>query len=196
MAELFDFAPGPDDAIPDRSAAFDEERPFLFEGLEPRFATRVVRSVFVPMRDGAGLSTDFHLPLGAALPLPVVLVRTPYDKRESNPALQHIFPEQGFVLAVQDVRGRHESEGEFLACTGQDREDGWDTVSWLAAQPWCNGRVGAMGSSYVGETTGKLAATGHPNYAASILLFDGAYAEYCIYNGAFFQQGVTMLRGT
>ena len=54
-----------------------------------------------------------------------------------NPsALAAVFPEQGFVYAVQDVRGRNESEGEFIACTGQDREDGWDTVDWLTRQPW------------------------------------------------------------
>ena len=195
MDDPFDFTPEPDDAVAPRSAVFDQERPFLFEGLEPRFATRVVRSVFVPMRDGVRLSTDFHLPLGHTGPLPVVLMRTPYNKRTAYPAIPTVFSEQGFVFAVQDVRGRYESEGEFVACTEQDREDGWDTVSWLAAQSWCDGRVGAMGSSYVGETTGKLAAEGHPNHHASILLFDGAYAEDGIYNGAFCQHGATMLRG-
>ena len=71
-------------AVPlERSARFDPQRPYLFEGLEPRFATRVVRSVFMPMRDGTRLSTDFHIPVGARLPLPVVLVRTPYGKRGS-----------------------------------------------------------------------------------------------------------------
>lgn len=194
MDELFDFSPGSGD-LPTRSAAFEAERPFLFDDLSPRFGVRIVRSVQVPMRDGVELSTDFHLPAGAPLPLPVVLIRTPYDKYASNPALQHIFPEQGFVLAIQDARGRYESGGVFVAGTGQDREDGWDMVSWLAAQSWCNGRIGAMGSSYVGETTGKLAATGHPNYHASILLFDGAYADEQVYNGAFCQAGVTMLRG-
>lgn len=188
-----DFRPGPGDRPAERSAAFDADRPFLFEGLAPLYATRLVRSLFVPMRDGVWLSTDFLVPLGAAWPLPVVLSRTPYDKRRLGAEVR-ILAEQGFVVAVQDVRGRCESEGVYVANTGQDREDGYDTVGWLAAQPWCNGRVGAIGSSYVGETAAKLAAARHPNHRASILLFDGAYGQGGAYNGGFMQNGVAMLR--
>ncbi len=72
------------------------------------------------MRDGVRLSTDFHVPVGAKLPLPVILTRTPYDKNRRVP-LHSIFPEQGFIYAVQDVRGRGESEGEFVANNAQDR---------------------------------------------------------------------------
>jgi putative CocE/NonD family hydrolase len=182
------------DAVGEQSAAFDPSRPFLFEGLEPRFATRVVRSVFIPMRDGTRLSTDLHIPLGAKLPLPVVLSRTPYGKRSSTSALIHLLPEQGFVFALQDIRGRHESEGEFVACSAVERQDGYDTVSWLASQPWCNGAVGAIGSSYSGETAAKLSAMRHPNHRASIIMFDGSYAGGLSQNGAYLQSGVTMLR--
>lgn len=190
-----DFAARPEDAVAPRSALYDETRPFLFEGLTPRFATRIVRSCFIPMRDGVRLSTDFHIPVGATLPLPVILSRTPYDKRRASGSTPGtLFAEQGFIYAVQDVRGRCESEGRFVAGTGQDREDGHDTVSWLAGQPWCNGRIGAIGSSYVGETAAKLAATRHPAHRASIVMFDGAYAAGPAYNGAFMQAGVAMLR--
>lgn len=179
-----------------RSAAYDAERPFLFEDLAPRFATRVVRSCFLPMRDGVRLSIDFHVPIGASLPLPVILVRTPYSKGTSHANYTHIFPEQGFVFAIQDVRGRYESEGEFVANTGQDREDAYDTVSWIADQPWCNGAVGAMGSSYLGETAAKLAAMRHPNHRASIIMFDGANAAGLSRCGAFIQGGIVLLRAT
>jgi putative CocE/NonD family hydrolase len=190
-----DFALRGEDKIAPRSAMYDEARAFLFEGLEPRFATRVIRSCFIPMRDGVRLSTDFHIPLGATLPLPVILARTPYDKRRASGSTPGtLFAEQGFIYAVQDVRGRCESEGRFVACTGQDREDGYDTVAWLAAQPWCNGRIGAIGSSYVGETAAKLAAMRHPAHRASIIMFDGAYAAGPAYNGAFMQAGAAMLR--
>ena len=188
-----DFAPVPGEVPAARSAVYDAERPFLFEGLEPRHAFRVVRSLFVPMRDGMRLSTDFYVPLGAKPPLPVVLSRTPYGKQ--RPSVEgRLLAEQGFIFAYQDVRGRFESEGEFVANTGQDREDGYDTVSWLARQPWCSGRVGAIGSSYLGETAAKLAATRHPNHACSILMFDGAYGQGGSYNGAFMQGGAAMLR--
>ena len=176
------------------SVRYDPERPFLFEGLTPRFATGLVRSVFIRMRDGTRLSTDFHIPLGAALPLPVVLIRTCYGKAKSAGAMQDILPEQGFICAVQDVRGRYESEGDFIAGDGRDRSDGYDTVDWIAQQPWCNGRVGAMGSSYLGETAAKLAATRHPAHRCNVIMFDGSYAGGNSRNGAYLQGGVTLLR--
>ena len=88
-----DFAPRTGDVVAPRSAAFDADKAFLFEGLAPRFATRAVRSCLIPMRDGVRLSTDLHIPVGAAWPLPVILSRTPYDKRTVAPALPAIFPE-------------------------------------------------------------------------------------------------------
>lgn len=191
---LEDFRPGPADRVPARSAGYDPDRPFLFEGLSPRFATRTVRSGMVPMRDGTLLSTDFHIPLGADGPLPVVLTRTPYGKQNMWPALQALLPEQGFIYAVQDVRGRHESEGCFSACTGQDRADGADMLDWLVAQPLCNGRVGATGTSYTGETSAKLAATCHPALKASLIMYDAAFEGEGVMNGGYVQHGAIMLR--
>ncbi|WP_195908403.1 CocE/NonD family hydrolase [Novosphingobium sp. Gsoil 351] len=185
---------GAEDALQPRSARFDPERPFLFEGLAPRFATRRVRSVFIPMRDGVRLSTDFHIPLGADLPLPVVLVRTPYNKNNAPTAMPALLPEQGIVYAIQDVRGRHESEGEFVACSGIDRLDGLDTVEWIASQTWCNGRVGTLGSSYTGETAAKIAAMRHPAHRCGVIMFDGSYGGGQTRNGAYLQGGVSLLR--
>lgn len=183
---------------PDRaariSARFDPERPFLFEGLAPHYATRRVRSVFVPMRDGVRLSTDFHIPLGAELPLPVVLVRTPYNKNNAPTAMPALLPEQGIIYAIQDVRGRCESEGDFVACSGIDRLDGYDSVDWIARQPWCNGRVGTLGSSYTGETAAKTAAMKHPAHRCGVIMFDGSYGGEATRNGAYLQGGVSLLR--
>ena len=176
------------------SAAFDQARPFLFEKLQPRYAVRIVRSCFIPMRDGTRLSTDFHIPVGAALPLPVVLMRTCYGKNLSKSAFQTLLPEQGFVCAVQDVRGRYESEGEFVACTSADREDGYDTVECISSQSWSNGAVGAMGTSYLGETAAKLAAMRHPRHRCSVIMFDGSYSGGNSQNGAYLQGGITLLR--
>ncbi len=193
MPCTIDFAAGTARPAP-RSAGYDEARPWLFEGLEPKYATRVIRGLQVPMRDGMQLSTDLHIPLGATLPLPVVLVRTPYDKRSWRNAWPQIFCEQGFVFVAQDIRGRYESQGEWIACGPADREDGWDTIDWLANQPWCSGRVGMMGTSYTGETTGRAAAMRHPALQACIMMFDGAYSGGENKNGAYLQSGLTMLR--
>lgn len=189
-----DFVPGTDDRPSCESARFDPERPFLFEGLAPRFAVRRIRSVFIPMRDGVRLSTDFHIPLGAALPLPVVLVRTPYSKNAAPTAMPALLPEQGIIYAIQDVRGRYESEGEFVACSGIDRLDGPDTIDWIASQPWCNGRVGTLGSSYTGETAAKTAAMRHPAHRCGVIMFDGSYGDGPTRNGAYLQGGVSLLR--
>ena len=111
----------------------------------------VERNVMAPMRDGVRLATDILRPRAEGA-YPVVLSRTPYNKklRPSAGAIR-----RGYAIVVQDVRGRYASEGEFDAFF-QETNDGYDTVEWLAKQPWCNGKVGMRGGSYVGFT--QLAA--------------------------------------
>jgi putative CocE/NonD family hydrolase len=136
----------------------------------PRNEVRLDRSQLVAMRDGVRLSTDLYWPVGVGGPLPVVLARTPYNKngyhgqRNSFP---YIFAAQGYVVAVQDTRGRFESEGEFVV-QGRDQEDGFDTVEWIAAQAWSNGKVGTIGCSYVGDTQIMMARARPPHLAAQI----------------------------
>ena len=177
-----------------RSAAFDNARPFLFAGLEPRFPTRTIRCVLIPMRDGVRLATRLHIPLGARMPLPVVLARTPYGNARTPNPMADILPEQGFIHAVQDVRGRYQSEGEFVACGASDRADGVDTLDWLVRQEWCNGAIGTIGTSYLGETAAKLAAMRHPSHKCGVIMFDAANAAGNSQNGGYLQGGVTMLR--
>jgi putative CocE/NonD family hydrolase len=115
----------------------------------------------VAMRDGVRLATDVYrpaLPDGGPAPgrFPVILTRTSYDK--SNPVMQvgpvaKFFAPRGYVAVVQDLRGRGESEGTgqyFHTANEREGLDGFDTLAWIAAQPWCNGRVGMVGSSHSG----------------------------------------------
>ena len=122
-------------------------------------ATAVVeRDVMVPMRDGVRLATDIVRPKRPGQ-YPVVLARTPYQKRlRPNVGLIR----QGYALAVQDVRGRYGSEGEFTPFLN-DPHDGYDTVEWLAKQSWCDGKVGMQGGSYVGFTQLAAALTRPPH---------------------------------
>jgi predicted acyl esterase len=129
--------------------------------------------VKVPMRDGVKLATNVYLPEGEG-PWPVVLGRTPYAKdrsiRDQKDLPETIVPEindkigyieQGYAQVMQDTRGRYRSEGEFT-CFMSDHMDGYDTVEWIAAQPWCDGNVGMVGTSAPG-ITGIMAAVGaHP----------------------------------
>lgn len=124
--------------------------------------------VRMPMRDGIELSADVWLP-AAPNRYPVILMRTPYLKtmeRLRFTELGEYFASRGYILAVQDVRGRGDSDGTF-GFHLVDAEDGYDTVEWLASQLWSNGRVGMMGVSYLGAVQ-WLAARGRPPHLVCI----------------------------
>ncbi len=170
----------------------------------PRYAVRLEKSVMIPMRDGMRLSTDLYFPIGAEPPYPVVLIRTPYDKNrfwperasgyyrwEDGDVRVLLFAGQGYAVAVQDLRGRFESEGEFLIGTNE-RNDGSDAVDWLAAQPWSTGKVGTYGCSYLGENQLQLAATRNPLHAAAITqgnggAYTGTHRTFAFMDGGAFE---------
>ena len=133
---------------------------------KPLYAVRRERSVQVPMGDGVHLSTDLYFPEGAEGKLPVILIRTPYDKRKwrieyyGKPG-PYWFASQGYVVAVQDKRGKFESQGMYQFCGG-DVQDTEDTVNWLGAQPWCSGAIGMFGCSYLGEIQVRHAPLRNP----------------------------------
>lgn len=136
---------------------------------EDRYEVEVERDVMVPMRDGIRLATDIYRPLGAAGRLPVVLIRTPYDKAQDRSARipARFFAGRGYVVVMQDSRGKWGSEGKYVV-SQSGRHDGYDTVEWAASQPWSNGRVGSYGCSYRGENQVMLAAERHPAHVAMI----------------------------
>jgi len=113
--------------------------------LARRLAFAQPKEVFVPMRDGARLALDLHFPSGPSNGLPVALERTPYNKFAFRPDAK-FWTARGYVYAVQDVRGRFRSEGRFEPFL-RDGPDGFDTIEWLARQPWCSGKVGTIGPS-------------------------------------------------
>lgn len=117
-------------------------------------------------RDGVTLHADIYRPRDDAK-FPVILMRTPYDKSVNwavAPAYQ--LASHGYVVIIQDVRGRYTSQGEWYPFR-HESADGYDTVEWAAALPWSNGKVGMMGASYVGATQ-MLAAIAHPPHLAGI----------------------------
>jgi putative CocE/NonD family hydrolase len=134
----------------------------------------VMREVMIPMRDGTRLATDIYRPVlngtVCETPLPVLLERTPYDKvgLAARSGCGRYFAERGYVVAVQDVRGRFRSEGVFRFLLGEGT-DGYDTVEWLAAQPWCDGQVGTYGTSYMGWVQSALAVLRPPHLKAMYL---------------------------
>jgi putative CocE/NonD family hydrolase len=115
------------------------------------------KNVRVPMRDGIHLSTNVFLPSGTG-PFPVVLVRTAYNKHGIGPGE---WIRRGIAVVSQDCRGRYDSEGTWYPFVNEAR-DGFDTLEWLGAQPWCNGSVGMFGDSYLAATQFTVAAEGSP----------------------------------
>ncbi len=149
---------------------------------------RVKRPVtyMVAMRDGIRLATDVYLPEmqihvpeiqdcvsgvqvhapEAQPPVPVVLVRTPYGKGvDVEPYYR--FVQRGFGVVIQDVRGREDSEGEWLPMY-YEVEDGDDTLNWIAEQPWSNGNAAMTGGSYLGYVQWAAAASENPHLKAML----------------------------
>jgi len=136
-------------------------------GAPDRFdEVRVLEDQFAAMRDGVRLGADVYLPAGAG-PVPAVAIRQPYGRRTPDMALDVVgryFAHKGYACVVQDVRGKFSSEGSFDPGVAEV-EDGYDTVEWIAASEWCDGRVGLWGESYYGYTSLAAAISGHPAIA-------------------------------
>lgn len=119
------------------------------------------------MRDGTVLRADVYRSANAG-PRPAFLMRTPYGKRAVNFSFLDVLGtlSRGFIVVVQDTRGRGASEGEWLPWL-HDGQDGFDTIEWLAGLKTCDGRVAMFGPSYMGNMQ-LLAAREQPPALVSI----------------------------
>ncbi|HEY8052664.1 MAG TPA: CocE/NonD family hydrolase [Steroidobacteraceae bacterium] len=186
---------------PDVVASYDEIRP------QADFIKRVV---MIPMRDGVKLYTVIVMKKGTRNG-PLLLSRTPYDAKDSTartksqsiteilPAMDAEFVEDGYIRVYQDIRGIHHSEGEFimnrplvgpLNSTGIDEStDAYDTIDWLVKNvPEGNGKVGIIGSSYLGFTVLMAEINPHPALKAAVPqspMVDGWMGDDWFHNGAF-----------
>ena len=146
----------------------------------------VEHDVAAKMRDGVVLKADIYRPKADGK-YPVLLQRTPYDKTYAKTFGMHA-AEHGYVVVVQDVRGRYASDGDWYPFR-HESEDGYDTVEWAAGLPQSNGKVGMFGGSYVGATQ-LLAAIASPPHLAGIAPHVTAsnYHENWTYQGGVFEQ--------
>ena len=142
----------------------------MHEGSWQAYDVVVDRDVCMTLRDGVRLVSDVYRPAsdGRAIeePLPVLVERTPYDKgRTAAVSTAKYFARRGYVVVIQDVRGRYGSDGEWWAFADEG-EDGFDTVEWIATQPWCNGKIGTIGLSYSASNQSATASLAPPHLGA------------------------------
>jgi len=162
--------------------------------LAGRTSIHVERDVPVPMRDGTILRADIYRP-EAATRTAALLMRTPYGKAPSVSVVEGDplrLAEAGYAVVEQDTRGRFASAGTFAPFRDEGL-DGYDTVEWVASQPWCSGQVGMFGSSYLGATQ-WLAATEAPPHLTAInpQITAADYHEGWIYQGGAFALGFAL----
>ena len=160
------------------------------QGSWQQYEVAIERDVMVPLRDGTRMATDLYLPARGGERVegrfPLILERTPYNKSTLvNNANGKYFARRGYAVAVQDVRGRYASEGIWYAFADEG-PDGYDALEWLAAQDWCNGRVGTMGGSYCGSDQSALACLNPPHLETMIVLEGASNYHTCSmrHNGA------------
>ncbi len=127
------------------------------------FAEVKKETLSIPMRDGIKLTADIYRD-DAAKKAPVILTRTPYDRTKQK-GMGENWAKAGYIYIAQDCRGKFGSAGEF-APYNNEGQDGFDTIEWITRQPWCSGRVGMMGGSYVGAVQWQAAVENPPGLAA------------------------------
>ncbi|MCF8069229.1 MAG: CocE/NonD family hydrolase [Desulfobacterales bacterium] len=151
----------------------------------------IEKNISVEMRDGTILYADIYKPEKDGK-FPTILTRMPYGKEEYYcymPAIGKFWAGKGFAYVAQDVRGKYASTGNWEPFINE-KNDGFDTVEWIAGQPWCSGNIGMMGESYYGYTC-WAAAVANPPYltciAPSTTSMD-IHNNWIYNNGAFCMQ--------
>jgi len=142
--------------------------------------------VAASMRDGVILRADIRRPAGSG-PFPALILRTPYgragDPDELRFALRAVA--RGYAVMLQDVRGRHGSDGAFEPHRNEG-QDGFDSIEWLAAQEWCDGRVGSFGLSYPGSVQWFAALEQPPHLLAMVPAMTFASLRDAVWPGGSF----------
>ncbi|WP_177221236.1 CocE/NonD family hydrolase [Lentzea xinjiangensis] len=174
--------------------------------VEEEDGVRIERDVPVVLRDGVTVYVDiFRPPL--TTDIPAILTLSPYGKHA--PKGFHLFPgagvpgdvisshtvwegpdpmwwaKRGYAVVNADSRGSWMSEGDLVVLSEQEGEDGHDLVEWVAERPWCNGKVGMTGVSYLAVVQWRVAAT-RPPHLAAINPWEGwsdCYREYFFHGG-------------
>ncbi len=165
---------------------------------QPTFETWHEKNIEIPMRDGTTLRANITRPVEEGA-FPALLERTPYNKEggsEVGVGSPDFFAERGYAVIIQDVRGRFASDGDFYPFrddgAGLNR-DGYDTIEWVASQPWCDGNVGTIGGSYSGATQYRNLLSRPPHLRASYVRESSSdYVREWVYRDGAFELAFNM----
>lgn len=156
-----------------------------------RNATRASEQLWVTMRDGVRLRAEVHRP-AAPDKAPTILIRNPYNMYGLLSFDCEVFARFGFACVVEDVRGRGESEGEWLPFR-HEREDGLDTLQWLVAQPFVDGNIALWGPSYLASTQWVMADALPPQVKTMIPMVFGSDFYSGLYERGLFRHDLATL---
>jgi len=175
-----------------RSISVQEASPFPKYEVSPQYKEVTSQSLYVIMRDGVKIAIDIILPkdLPSGTKIPTIMNITRYWRASQGQGVggtQRFFASRGYAVVRVDVRGSGASFGRWSGpSSGDEVKDAGEIVNWIVAQPWSNGKVGAMGDSYEGSTAQMLAAVNHPAVKAVIPRFH----EFDVYTDIAFPGGI------
>ncbi|MEO6015301.1 MAG: CocE/NonD family hydrolase [Devosia sp.] len=147
-----------------------------------RFRVTRTRALSVKMRDGVALETETFIPKNGVRS-PTILMRVPYGLRGFS-TVAEIYAERGYNAVVQACRGTGKSDGEFDPLS-RERDDGLDTLQWLKAQPWFDGRLGLSGPSYLGYAQWAI-SDALPKHSAMAIKVTSAEFKSIVFPGGSF----------
>ena len=161
----------------------------------------VERDVRIPTRDGGFVAADVYRPAGLG-PFPALYAVSPYGADNVDlpaiPAFRHretadvaFYVTHGYAYVHADTRGTgHSTFGDWAVLAKAEQDDVYDTIEWIADQPWSSGRVGMIGESYYAIPM-WLAAAGKPPHLTTIVVYDGAVDLYrdALYHGGVLSVG-------
>lgn len=159
---------------------------------KPKFRVTVEKNTMIPMPDGTRLATDIYRPKSLDK-FPGIIIRTAYNKSgHLQPYKQFalLLASQGYVVIVQDVRGKYKSEGEFYPYA-YEALDGHTTITWAGEEQWSNGKLAIAGISYSGSCA-WLAARHKSKYLRTMITMFTSQDTYSLW----IEKGIPFLKGT
>ena len=151
-----------------------------------RFRAQRTRDLRIEMRDGIALETELFVPRAGGR-FPTLLIRIPYGLRGFSTAAE-AYAERGYNVVIQACRGTSKSEGEFDPLS-HERDDGLDTLAWIKAQPWYDGRFGTSGASYLGYAQWAI-CDALPRQSAMAVKVSSAEFRSIVFPGGGFALGL------